>query len=316
MLFLPDSAKGAIRHIEDVNPEENRYSPYDGIDVSSYQQEIDWEAVSHDRNVKFVYIKATEGATYTSPHFESNIKNARQHGIKVGSYHFLRSTSSIQAQFDNFRKSARKDEQDIVPLIDIENKGEWSRKELIDSLQLFANLLRDYYGSEPMIYTSSSFYNNYLCPFFSNNLLFIAKYSSSEPELKMGVKYALWQYSDNGRVDGISGRVDLCKFNDGVTVKHIMMRGKRSHSVIDDVNLVEPNMNFRMQTPSKFKSRFDQKLQKEKEKKEKEEQKKREKEEKKAKKDKDKKKMREQVNQDDDTLKYPTKKINNAKGKK
>ena len=36
---------------------------YQGIDVSNHQGLIDWSLVSKDENIKFVYIKATEGAT-------------------------------------------------------------------------------------------------------------------------------------------------------------------------------------------------------------------------------------------------------------
>ena len=66
---------------------------YHGIDVSNHQGRIDWNKVANDDNVQFVYIKATEGATYVSPTFEQNIREAREAGLKVGFYHFLRATS-------------------------------------------------------------------------------------------------------------------------------------------------------------------------------------------------------------------------------
>lgn len=43
-----------------------------GIDVSHYQKNIDWEKVANS-GVDFVYIKATEGATYVDPMFKKNI---------------------------------------------------------------------------------------------------------------------------------------------------------------------------------------------------------------------------------------------------
>ena len=46
-----------------------------GIDVSRHQKTIDWKKVAAD-NVQFVYIKATEGATYQDPMFRKNIEGA------------------------------------------------------------------------------------------------------------------------------------------------------------------------------------------------------------------------------------------------
>ena len=80
---------------------------YHGIDVSNHQGSIDWDKVAKDENVQFVYIKATEGATYVSPTFEQNIQEARKAGMKVGCYHLLRATSHIHDQFRNFIEYCR-----------------------------------------------------------------------------------------------------------------------------------------------------------------------------------------------------------------
>ena len=83
-------------------PPRNAQAQYDGIDISSYQGYIDWAKVSSDKDIRFVYIKATEGATYRSPHYAHNITQARRHGLLVGSYHYLTSTSTVDEQFKNF----------------------------------------------------------------------------------------------------------------------------------------------------------------------------------------------------------------------
>ena len=44
-----------------------------GIDVSRYQGKIDWLQVKADKR-EFVFIKATEGQTYTDPNFAANVK--------------------------------------------------------------------------------------------------------------------------------------------------------------------------------------------------------------------------------------------------
>ncbi len=196
---------------------------YDGIDVSSYQKDIDWSTTAKDKNIKFVYVKATEGATHTSRHYRVNIENARRHGVKVGSYHFLRTSSRIRDQFANFTRSVKKSEQDLIPLLDVETMRGWTSEQLCDSVKLFADLIEQYYGCRPLIYTSSSFFNKHLASRFSDYPLFIARYAKSEPRLTGGVKWILWQFSDCGRIKGIDADVDLCRFNKGCGMDDILM---------------------------------------------------------------------------------------------
>ena len=216
---------------------------YDGIDVSSYQKDIDWSATARDKKIKFVYVKATEGATYTSRHYTYNMENARKHGIKVGSYHFFRTGSRVKDQFENFKRSVKKSDQDLIPLIDVETRQGWTAQQLRDSVKLFADLVEDYYGCRPMIYTSSSFFNNLLGTAFADYPLFIARYAVSEPQLCCGAKWTLWQFSEKGRISGIDHPVDLCRFNKGCTVRDILIKdnklkgGKRKAS--DEVDKKE-----------------------------------------------------------------------------
>ena len=204
---------------------------YDGIDVSSYQKDIDWDRVCRDKRIRFVYVKATEGATYTSPHFRFNIENARRHGLKVGSYHFLRTTSSLQSQFENFTREVKAEEQDLVPLIDIEQRGSWSPQQIVDSLRVFLNMVRKHYKCRPMIYTMTSFYNKYLTSHFTDYPLVIARYSEDAPSLADGSKYTLWQYTDQGHVEGIDHDVDMCRFADGKHLADISMRPQPTKAV-------------------------------------------------------------------------------------
>lgn len=200
---------------------------YDGIDVSDHQKRIDWAEVARDKKVQYVYIKATEGATYVSNLYRYNLEQARKHGIKVGSYHFLRTGSRIKDQFDNFKRVVKKPEQDLLPLIDVEVRQGWTNQQLRDSVKAFADMVEEHYGCRPMIYTSSSFYDNILGRAFNIYPLFIARYSATEPNLKSGAKWTMWQYSERGRVRGISTNVDMSRFNKGCSLADIMIRNQR-----------------------------------------------------------------------------------------
>ena len=204
---------------------------YDGIDVSSYQKDIDWSATAKDKNIKFVYVKATEGATYRSRHYQYNIENARQYGIHVGAYHFFRPNVPVEKQFRNFTSVVKKEDQDLIPLIDVEVRGNnLTVKALVDSVLAFADKLEDHYGCKPMIYTGHAFYNSYLSGKISGYPLFIARYSKVEPRLMGGANWVLWQFSEKGVIAGIDHAVDLCRFNKGCGLKDILISGRKVRS--------------------------------------------------------------------------------------
>lgn len=204
---------------------------YDGIDVSSYQKDIDWSATAKDKNIKFVYVKATEGATYRSRHYQYNIENARQYGIHVGAYHFFRPNVPVEKQFLNFTSVVKKEDQDLIPLIDVEVRGNnLTVKALVDSVLAFAGKLEDYYGCKPMIYTGHAFYNSYLSGKIPGYPLFIARYSKVEPRLTGGANWVLWQFSEKGVIAGIDHAVDLCRFNKGCGLKDILISGRKVRS--------------------------------------------------------------------------------------
>ena len=204
-------------------PPRNEEAKYDGIDISSYQGYIDWGKVSSDKDIRFVYIKATEGATYRSPHYIHNITQARRHGLLVGSYHYLTSSSSINDQFNNFSTYALKDVQDLMPMLDVEVRGNWSRSQLIDSVNKFCDLVEDHYGIQPMIYSTMGFYNKNLTPYFNKHKLYIGRYSNSEPEINWEGGYTIWQYSENGIIPGIDAYVDLCRYRKDGWIDEILL---------------------------------------------------------------------------------------------
>ena len=204
-------------------PPRNEQAKYDGIDISSYQGYIDWAKVSSDKDIRFVYIKATEGATYRSTHYAHNITQARRYGLLVGSYHYLTSTSTVDEQFINFSTYALSDIQDLIPMLDVEVRGNWTRSDLIDSVEKFCQLVEDHYGVQPMIYSTMGFYNKNLTPHFNKHHLYIGRYSNSEPEINWEGEYTIWQYSETGIIPGIDAYVDLCRYRKDGWIDEILL---------------------------------------------------------------------------------------------
>ena len=192
-----------------------------GIDVSHHNGRINWKQVP---NVEFVYIKATEGATYIDPMYQQNIKGARAKKLRVGAYHYFRTTSSAQKQFENFKKHVKKSDIDLIPMVDVEECKKWSIIQFQDSLMRFIQLVKSHYGKAPMIYSVNSFYNRYCAPKFNNYHLMLGRYGKETPFVKGKGSYTIWQYSENGRLDGISKAVDINIFNPRYSIDCIMLR--------------------------------------------------------------------------------------------
>lgn len=194
-----------------------------GIDVSHHNGRIEWERVPA---VQFVYIKATEGATYQDKDYARNIDGARQNGLLVGSYHYFRTTSSVEDQFENFTSHVDKEKQDLIPMVDVEECKNWTRAEFQDSLNKFFGLVEEYYGAKPMIYSVNSFYNRYCAPKFNAYPLMIGRYGKKPPVINGAGHYTIWQYSEKGKLSGIPKPVDFDCFHSENGIDDIRMPGK------------------------------------------------------------------------------------------
>lgn len=193
------------------------------IDVSHHQGIIDWEKVAKVDNIKFVYVKATEGKTYVDPQFKNNIKGAKKNGFPVGAYHFFRMTSGAHEQFANFKKVTDGYEMDLIPMIDVETADKHKTSELQDSLDVLIALLKKEYGVLPMIYGTQRSYNTFCAPKYNNHHLYIGRYGKNAPQIKGKGTYTIWQYTESAIVDGISKPVDMCRFNPKYSIKDIIL---------------------------------------------------------------------------------------------
>ena len=195
-----------------------------GIDISHYQGHVFWETVGNNTKISYVYIKATEGGTRIDELFERNIKMARYHGLKVGSYHFYRPKVEQELQLRNFRMQCLPDEQDLIPMIDVEKIGDLPVEDFCDSLLKFLDLVEETYHQKPLVYTYRNFYNKYLQGKLNDYKLMIALYTDEEPILEDERDIVVWQYTGKGRLPGISGYVDKSRLMGQHTLRDLRFR--------------------------------------------------------------------------------------------
>ena len=163
ILPRPLLSENALNHPQDIVVHRRRHSfGKRGIDVSHYQNRINWDAVAEDKDVNYVYIKVTENAGLVDKMFQTNLREARRVGIPVGCYHFFSPTASPMAQLKNLTAAVPHLKQhDLIPMIDVEVKGKKTTPEdLRRRLKQFLKGVEDYYGVKPLIYTGQNFYYN------------------------------------------------------------------------------------------------------------------------------------------------------------
>ena len=193
------------------NSDENT-SQVVGVDVSHYQDDIDWRAVRNTQ-ISFAIVKATEGTDWHDTYFDYNWKLIRKAGLVRGAYHFFNFYSSPVEQFKNYSKYVRLQSGDLPPILDVEQASKLPDKQKIrENVRIWLRLAEKKYKVKPIIYTGKSFYNDNLSGYFPGYPLWIAAYSNNVPVLSDGFMWHIWQYTDKGRVNGIDHPVDLNYF--------------------------------------------------------------------------------------------------------
>ena len=186
-----------------------------GIDVSSYQGNINWKAVAP--YIDFSYAKATEATSYRNPYFYNQYEGPYDQGVIRGAYHFaIPNNSSGKAQADYFIKHGGGWSSDGLTLpgaLDIEFNPygpECYRLTPSQMVSWIKDFTHEYAYKEhayPVIYTNTNWWRD--CTgnyggFGKYDPLWIANYSASHggPLPRGWGFYTFWQYSDSGSLPG------------------------------------------------------------------------------------------------------------------
>jgi len=188
-----------------------------GIDISHYQGKIDWDdlrnAMIEGCPLRFIMIKATEGATRLDENFSENFRQAREYGYIRGAYHFWSNKSTPHEQAYFFLKMVKLENGDLPPVLDVEHKPkDQSVEDFQRDILTWLHIVEDKYHVKPIIYTYYKFKEKYLsAPVFDDYPYWIAHYYVDKVEYKGMWKF--WQHTDVGKLPGIKGYVDFDIYN-------------------------------------------------------------------------------------------------------
>ena len=183
--------------------------PVHGLDVSHYQSQIDWEGVADQ--YAFVFVKALEGTTLQDISFSQHWQQLKGLPIRRGAYHYFLPATPATEQAKAFIKLVALRRGDLPPVIDVEVTQGVAPKVLVRGVRQWLQIVESHYQVKPVIYTSQAFYQQYLKGKLDEYPIWVARYSFFSPDLN--TKWHFWQYSDRGKVKGITGRVDLNVFS-------------------------------------------------------------------------------------------------------
>ena len=222
----------------------------DGIDVSHWQGNINWNAVKND-GIDFDFVKATEGVNFVDSRFHQNMQGATAAGVHIGPYHFARIDSFNGVPFTEYDGSpftpgtapyidAVSEANDFIdeispyynsglylpPVADVEglpdfNNAILEREFISNWVQIFSDTVNNSLGRRPIIYTSLFGANNRYTPAVaSSHDLWLAWWKgtgTSNPPVPSNTPlwnpWDFWQWTASGSVNGVSGNVDRDVFD-------------------------------------------------------------------------------------------------------
>lgn len=186
-----------------------------GIDVSSYQGDINWKTVA-DYGMDFAILRITEIRNKTDSKFERNYKGCVDNGIPVGVYKlsYAESVAEIQKEAETVIDVLAGRNLDFPVWLDLEysEQREMSESMLSTMIKTFWSVVTAA-GYKFGIYCNMDWYNNVIPKDAKSKYDFwIASYPANDdgwlqerlrPSVGVG-----WQYSSNATIPGINAKVD------------------------------------------------------------------------------------------------------------
>lgn len=190
-----------------------------GIDVSKWNKEIDWEKVANDpAGIEFAIIRCGNrygktGAIAEDPYFKQNIEGAIKNGIKVGVYFYSQAITKAEAveEASAALELVKGYNLQLPIYIDTEHldggrANALSKEERTEILITFCEVIKNA-GYKPGVYSGAYWYKNHVdTSKIEQYHIWVAQYRD---ELTYQGRYDIWQYTSDGSVSGIKGRVDM-----------------------------------------------------------------------------------------------------------
>lgn len=184
---------------------------FEGVDVSVYQGNIDWNKAKAD-GIEFAIMRAGYGkyVSQKDKYFDQNMKNAKAAGLPCGVYWFSYALTPEDAikEADACYEVIKNYKLEYPVSFDMETESQMKlpKETVAQIIEAFCGRMESY-GYYTTLYTYASFLNYKVEDrIFDKYDIWVAHYNTSKPAFNRN--YGLWQYSCTGSVQGITGNVD------------------------------------------------------------------------------------------------------------
>ena len=184
-----------------------------GIDVSEFQGNINWDKVKAD-GIQFAILRVGFGMDITSQddkYIERNMSECERLGIPYGVYLFsyANTVEKAKSEAEHTLRIIKGHTLKMGVWYDIEDNatsGSVGKETLTNIINTYCNIIKNA-GYEVGIYANLNWLNNKIESSVQDKwTVWVAQYNS---ECQYEKDYLIWQYSSSGKVNGISGNVDM-----------------------------------------------------------------------------------------------------------
>lgn len=197
-----------------------RQNSYKGVDISAFQKDIDWQQVK-DSGIDFAIIRlgyrgyGKAGKLVEDEYVQDNLKQATEVGLPIGAYFFSQALNikEVDEEIEFMLEILGDYQLDLPIILDWEIPGadnprtkNMDARTLTEIQKYFCQTMAEM-GYDPMIYFNWHQANHlYYLSELEDYDFWLAFY---QDRMTFPYKVEMWQYTDQGRVPGIEGNVDL-----------------------------------------------------------------------------------------------------------
>jgi len=200
-------------------------TPLEGIDVSEFNSINSWSSIA--QNVDFAYIRvggrSTAGSIFKDKKFDTNIKEATNNGVKVGVYFYTQAITVAEAEEEAAYVLDKVKGYNLTYPIAVDSEkspsgartDKLSKAKRTEIIKAFMDKITAA-GYKAQLYSGKYFmYDHFNMDDMAGRDVWVAQYNNSRaktPITDFKYPYNVWQYSNQGKVSGISGNTDknLC----------------------------------------------------------------------------------------------------------
>lgn len=184
-----------------------------GIDVSEFQSNVNYEKVKND-GIRFVIIRCGYGMDHTSQddvEFMNHIKECERLNIPFGIYlmSYANTVEKARSEAQHILRLTKGHNPSLGLWYDVEDNatsGSVGKEALTNIINTFCGTVKNA-GYKVGVYASLNWLDNKIEKQIKESFpIWVAQYNN---KCQYDGKYVLWQYTSSGKVNGISGRVDM-----------------------------------------------------------------------------------------------------------